>query len=168
MTSRARGRRELPGDAPMERAPLNIDRELRLSRLLMFSERKYQRFLAGVLKENGVGASDYPILLSLFHAGKAGMDALSQTEIADHNIQDKGLVTRAVRGLSGKGLVATVVDPSNRSRHLVSLTDEGEKVAARIDEAIRSWEDDLWGTFGEDEPQARAIFAKLATEYLQS
>lgn len=143
-------------------------KDLRLSRLLMFSERKYQRFLAPILREHGVGASDYPILLGLFHAKNAGVEAMSQTEIAVHNIQDNALVTRAVRSLTQKGLLTRAVDPSNRSRHLVSLTEKGYEVARSIDASIREWEDGLWDVFGDEEPVARRLFAKLAESYLAS
>ena len=87
---------------------------MRISRILMLSERKYQRFLSKTLKKNGVGLSEYPILLALYHTKNAGMSALSQTEIADRNIQDKALVTRAVKKLTTSGLVESSIDPNNK------------------------------------------------------
>lgn len=145
----------------------NSLKELRLSRLLMLSERKYQRFLAPVLRENNVGASDYPVLLGLYHAQNAGIEALSQTEIAELNIQDKGLVTRAVKKLVKEGRVTTTLDPTNKSRHLVSLTEKGYKTAQNIDASIRKWENEIWDTFNEEDRSiARELFHGLYKAYL--
>ena len=146
----------------------NSLREFRISRLLMLSERKYQRFLAPILRENGVGASDYPVLLRLYHAQNAGTAALSQTEIAERTIQDKGLVTRAVRKLVKEGCVTTALDPANKSRHLVSLTEAGYQTAQNIDKSIRQWEDEFWDMFGEeDRPVALELFRSLYKAYLE-
>lgn len=142
--------------------------EFRLSRLLMLSERKYQRFLAPVLRKNNVGGSDYPVLLGLYHAQNAGIGALSQTEIAERNIQDKGLVTRAVRKLVKEGRVTTTLDPANKSRHLVSLTEKGYKTAQNIDASIRQWENEIWDMFDDDDrPVARKLFRGLYKAYLE-
>lgn len=140
----------------------------RLSRLLMLSERQYQRYLSDVLKRNDLGFSDYPILLILFHAKNEGTLSLSQTDIANHNIQDKALVTRAVKKLSQQGLVTLALDPANRSRHLVSLTEQGYAKALAIDEAIYQWEQGIWDAIGEEDlGQAQRLFQKLYREYLK-
>ena len=59
---------------------------------------------------------------------------MTAKEIAEAATMDAPATTVAVNDLEDRGLVVREIDPTNRRCKLVSLTDEGRRVVASIDE----------------------------------
>jgi DNA-binding MarR family transcriptional regulator len=60
--------------------------------------------------------------------------AMTAKQIAEAATMDAPATTVALNDLEIRGLIVREADPTNRRSKLVSLTDEGRKVVARIDE----------------------------------
>ena len=60
--------------------------------------------------------------------------AMTAKEIGDAATMDAPATSVAVNDLEDRGLVVREADPTNRRFKLISLTDEGRRVLARIDE----------------------------------
>jgi len=60
--------------------------------------------------------------------------AMTAKEIAEAATMDAPATTVALNDLEDRGLIVREADPTNRRSKLVSLTDEGRAVVARIDE----------------------------------
>ena len=85
--------------------------------------------LASTMKEYGVGASEYPVLLALLAGEMQGIKGVSQLEISCAVAKDPALTSRAVRQLESKGLVKIEQDETRKSRNSIMLTDDGREVA---------------------------------------
>jgi DNA-binding MarR family transcriptional regulator len=87
---------------------------------------------------------------------------MTAKEIAEAATMDAPATTVALNDLEDRGLIVREADPTNRRSKKVSLTDEGRKVNARIDEV----DDPAPRAFAAlSEPELRtleAILAKLA------
>lgn len=59
---------------------------------------------------------------------------MTATEIAEAATMDAPATSVAVNDLEERGLVVRETDPTNRRSKLISLTEEGRRVLARIDE----------------------------------
>ncbi len=60
--------------------------------------------------------------------------SMTAKQIAEAATMDAPATTVALNDLEGRGLIVRTADPSNRRCKLVSLTDEGRKMVARIEE----------------------------------
>lgn len=85
--------------------------------------------LTSTMKEYGVGASEYPVLLALLAGEMQGIKGVSQLEISCAVAKDPALTSRAVRQLESKGLVKIEQDETKKSRNSIMLTDDGREVA---------------------------------------
>lgn len=85
--------------------------------------------LTSTMKEYGVGASEYPVLLALLVGERQGIKGVSQLEISCAVAKDPALTSRAVRQLESKGLVKIEQDETRKSRNSIMLTDDGREVA---------------------------------------
>lgn len=85
--------------------------------------------LTSTMKEYGVGASEYPVLLALLVGERQGIKGVSQLEISCAVAKDPALTSRAVRQLESKGLVKIEQDETRKSRNSIMLTVDGREVA---------------------------------------
>lgn len=85
--------------------------------------------LTSTMKEYGVGASEYPVLLALLVGERQGIKGVFQLEISCAVAKDPALTSRAVRQLESKGLVKIEQDETRKSRNSIMLTDDGREVA---------------------------------------
>jgi DNA-binding MarR family transcriptional regulator len=88
---------------------------------------------------------------------------MTAKEIADAATMDAPATTVAVNDLEDRGLVVRRADSTNRRCKLVSLTDEGRKVVASIDDVEDPAPDSLAALSDADLQALRAILAKLAS-----
>lgn len=85
--------------------------------------------LTNTMKQYGVGASEYPVLLALLVGEGQGIKGVSQLEISCAVAKDPALTSRAVRQLESKGFVNIEQDETRKSRNSIMLTDDGREVA---------------------------------------
>ena len=78
------------------------------------------------LDGDGLTFRGYTVLLCL-----NGAEALSQREVADRIGLDRSDLVAVLDRLEGQGLVRRTIDPADRRRHLVAITESGKKVQQR-------------------------------------
>jgi DNA-binding MarR family transcriptional regulator len=130
------------------------DRVWRLMAAVVFDNRDVWR--RDVVEVSGLPFSRIRVLRRL---GKRSMTA---KQIAEAATMDAPATTVALNDLEGRGLIVREPDPTNRRSKLVSLTDDGCRVVATIDDV----EDPAPSPFcalSESELQTlESILAKLA------
>lgn len=62
----------------------------------------------------------------------------SQSELTNEAVPDHANVTRLLDALVSRRLVRREADPADRRRHLVALTDEGARAAARLRRSVEA------------------------------
>ena len=81
-----------------------------------------------LLERFGIGFSQFKIMMVLLrHHG------IQQSQIADSLGQTEASVSRQIKLLMDKGLLISTVDPTNRRRHITTLSASGARLA---DEAV--------------------------------
>ena len=85
---------------------------------------------SGFDKEN-VGPGGGVVLLTIADMGRPGLH-----ELTKRVARDKSQMTRTIRSLETKGLVARQVSPSDARVSLVSLTPAGETVVSQLRAAV--------------------------------
>jgi DNA-binding MarR family transcriptional regulator len=88
---------------------------------------------------------------------------MTAKEIAGAATMDAPATTVAVNDLEERGLVVREADPANRRCKLVSLTDEGRRVIASIDEVDDPAPDPFTALSDVELRALQAIIAKLAS-----
>jgi DNA-binding MarR family transcriptional regulator len=86
-----------------------------------------------------------------------------QQELAEALCMDANNVVLLLNELEQRGHVARNRDPSDRRRHLVELTREGQRALARTEQALESVEDQVLGALDQQE---RATLWRLLTRAL--
>jgi DNA-binding MarR family transcriptional regulator len=79
----------------------------------------------------GIGISQYRILTALEHNPN-----VEQRQLADNLGQTEASISRQVKLLHTRGMLATRIDPRERRRHVTRLTAKGAKVAEAAREAL--------------------------------
>lgn len=118
--------------------------------------------LADVLRERtaksladfGLSPRDYGILWRL-----GGHGPLSQRELGDLHHIDRTSVVALVDRLELMGLVARAVDPADRRRHALTLTERGRAVLAASSVAVTRVEEEFLAAV--DAPARQSLLATL-------
>lgn len=77
--------------------------------------------------------------------------SISQRELAEKLYVSEANVAKMVKKLVKKGLVEKTKDESNKSRNILSLTDEGEELFDKINVITCGWERNLTKNFTNEE-----------------
>lgn len=92
------------------------------------------------LSAAGVDGYEYRCLAALAHRGQ-----LSQAALGDEAALDPRDVTHTVRALQERGVVFRKKDPEHGRRMLVSLTEEGIRMANRLTHLMADVQDVVFG-----------------------
>jgi len=76
---------------------------------------------------------------------------LSQRELSDTTMRDKSSILRSINALEKKALVAVEKDKDDKRKNIVSLTDEGIKMAKSIRILMKQAEDEVLAVFSAEE-----------------
>lgn len=132
-----------------------------LAQRLVFTVTRYQQYLTKHLKEFNLGLSEYPVLIYLVHRDTPDAK-VSQSDVAQRQYRDPALITRAAKSLAGKGLIDIQSDPSNRARHILTLTAKGREVAHKVDDMVWEWEEQAFSDLSiEERKQLKQLLARL-------
>ena len=93
---------------------------------------------APVLDKENVGPGGGIILLTIADMGCPGLH-----ELTKRVARDKSQMTRTIRSLERKGLVARQVSPSDARVNLISLTTTGKTVVGHLREAVAETIDEI-------------------------
>ncbi len=85
-----------------------------------------------------VGPGGGIVLLTLADMGRPGLH-----ELTARVARDKSQMTRTIRSLEAKGLVARTTSPDDARVSLVCLTDAGKKVVEELQEAVAETIEDI-------------------------
>jgi DNA-binding MarR family transcriptional regulator len=112
---------------------------------------RYERALA----PSGVKATQFPILVALGPG-----EPIPLTPLADGLAIDRTTLTRNLRILEGRGLVAVAGVREDGRMRMVSITDEGLRVLAHALELWRAAQGDVVDAFGQ--ARLRALLGDLS------
>lgn len=105
-----------------------------------------RRYFAVEMEKMDLPPVAFPLLMRLKHR-----DNVSQEDLVDEFLVDKGTVARTLANLEDAGLVTREVDPDDRRVKRVSVTDRGREVAGDLKAVARRWEGKLLEDFSEQE-----------------
>jgi DNA-binding MarR family transcriptional regulator len=112
-------------------------------------------------QETGLHPYHHGILIVL---GERSLD--TQGAIADALGYDRGQLVGLLDDLEERGLVDRQRDPSDRRRHIVRLTPDGEKMLRRLRALSRQIEDDFLSPLSEEErADLHALLYRLAEKH---
>ncbi len=95
--------------------------------------KQHRKYIQTSLIKHGIGITlDQWQVLDIIVNSKD----IKQTEIAEKTSKDTASVTRIIELLNKKGYVARQVDPNNRRRIILGVSDSGEKEYAKAGEVI--------------------------------
>ncbi|PIF30045.1 DNA-binding MarR family transcriptional regulator [Flavobacterium sp. 9] len=76
---------------------------------------------------------------------------LSQRELSDMTMRDKSSILRSINALEKKNLVEVQKDEDDKRKNIVSLTEEGIKLAKNIRTLMKKSEDEVLSVFSAEE-----------------
>jgi len=120
--------------------------EQRLTFKFAVVQRQLDRQLARILSEHDLSVTGYRVMAIIEAFGET-----SAAELGRMGGLDKGLVSRNVADLTGRGLLATRADPTNARRRILGLTRSGRQRLAALRPAVDARNAALHDLFGEDE-----------------
>ena len=98
------------------------------------------------IKELGLTAGQYPFFMELSHN-----EGITQDDIANLFHIDKGTVARALRKLEDNKFIYREIDPENRRRYLIYLTEKGKDTIPQVKSIDKEWENLVCSEFSNDE-----------------
>lgn len=109
-----------------------------------------------VLQERlGIGMSQFKILLVLQEYAN-----VQQRDLADHLGQTEASISRQIKILQQKGMLAIQVNPNNRRQHLTVATPKGIKITQAAGDALVDYHQPVFDQFSDKQQ-------KLLVEMLQ-
>ncbi|MEY9846053.1 MarR family winged helix-turn-helix transcriptional regulator [Streptacidiphilus sp. MAP5-3] len=129
-----------------------------LGMILRQAHVRASRAFTEALRPIGLETSGAGLLLSLHQLGP-----LTQRQLIDLTGNDKSSMVRYIDGLEQRGLVRRQPHPTDRRAHLVTLTDPGHEVLARVKETAERTDQRLaQGLTPEETLTLRALLARFA------
>ena len=117
-----------------------------------------RRGLAAVVEPHGLTLQQYNVLRILRGIGPEGLPTL---EIADRMVESSPGITRLLDRLEEKKLVGRVHCPKDRRRVLCSVTPDGLRLLATLDEPVRRADEKSLGTLSR--PDVETLIRLLDT-----
>ncbi len=103
-----------------------------LGALIAAARRRTLQLVMGRAAEHRISAQQFWMVVTIQEA-----PGISQVEISDRTLADAASVSRALSGLSDRGLVSVATDPEDRRRTRVRLTPTGDLLARELLPAAR-------------------------------
>ncbi len=108
--------------------------------------RQGQSYISNEMKEYGIGSGQYAFLLVLYDE-----DGISQDEISNRLLIDKGTTARALDKLEKEGFVSRVTNPIDRRSNNIFLTDKAKDLEKILCSTLSNWTKLLLKDLNEDE-----------------
>lgn len=139
------------------------DSEIPIGLMVSMIHRTHMIFVNDKIKHMDLSAGQIPFLMVL-----SMEEGITQDELAAHFHIDKGVVARALRKMEDKNYLFREIDPYNRRRHLIYLTEKGKNAVPQIIDIDKEWEDSICYKISEEEyNQIMGILRKMALNCLQ-
>lgn len=136
----------------------------RLPQRLVLTVNRYQAQIVKAVKPYGIGASEYPVLITLRHRELDGvnLEGSSQRDIAKRQHRDPALINRVAKSLEAKGLITMEVDPRSKNRSLMKLTEAGRDIGDQVISMVAAWEERALAPLSEaEEEQLLNLLSRL-------
>ncbi len=118
-----------------------------------------RRYFAAQMEGLGLPPGAFPLIFRLLRR-----DNVSQDELADDFLVDKGTTARTLARLEEAGLITRSVDEEDRRVKRVRVTDRAREMAPDIRAAARAWNDKLLDGFSPEEREMALSFLQRMTE----
>lgn len=105
---------------------------------LSFIQRSQQKYLTQNLKNTEFIYGDIKLLMPLLKYNEA-----SQEDLANTYGLNKSTVSNSIKRLEKQGLIKKIINPENRRKNKINLTDKGEKTAKEIIQLNKEWEEQI-------------------------
>lgn len=128
-----------------------------LSALISIIKQQHVIFLNKVLEKEGISAGQAPYLIYLLCHEKS-----CQEDLAKHYKQDKGVVARGIRKLEENELILKEIDENNRRKSILSLNEEGKRLAKRVIEINEQWETAICNDINLPRNQVNDVMRQIA------
>jgi DNA-binding MarR family transcriptional regulator len=104
------------------------------------------------VEEAGLSLPQYRVLMHLFFAEQGGERAeLNPSEISDRQGVSRNTMSSFIRNLEDEGLVERQLDPNDRRRFNISLTEAGRDIVRQYTRQHLETIDQFFSTLGSDE-----------------
>ncbi|WP_159885053.1 MarR family winged helix-turn-helix transcriptional regulator [Paenibacillus puerhi] len=128
-----------------------------IPRLISLLYRSGQMYVAGRLKEREIGRGQYIFLNALYKA-----DGLSQEELSEYLLIDKGTTAKALRKLEEQGYVTRKVREDDKRFNRVFLTPKALDIKDEVRGVLIDWRSLLTqGLSEEEKEQAWTLLEKM-------
>lgn len=98
----------------------------------------YNNFLKENLEDVPITHGELTYIYNIKYAG-----SISQRELSDILYVSEANVTKMIKKLEKKGFVKRQIDETNKSRKILSLTEDGERIFLKIHLLTGQWERDI-------------------------
>ena len=98
------------------------------------------------MKDLELTAGQVPFLIHLSHK-----EGITQDDLAVHLHIDKGTVARALKKLEDNGFICREINPQNRRRYLLFLTEKGRQIVPQIYDIDKEWEHSVCSNLSDTE-----------------
>ena len=98
------------------------------------------------MKDLELTAGQVPFLIHLSHK-----EGITQDDLAVHLHIDKGTVARALKKLEDNGFIYREINPQNRRRYLLFLTEKGRQIVPQIYDIDKEWEHSVCSNLSDTE-----------------
>jgi DNA-binding MarR family transcriptional regulator len=98
------------------------------------------------IKDLELTAGQVPFLMHL-----SRKEGITQDDLAVHLHIDKGTVARALKKLEDNGFIYREINPQNRRRYLLFLTEKGRQIVPQIYDIDKEWEHSVCSNLSDTE-----------------
>ncbi|KZX14529.1 MarR family winged helix-turn-helix transcriptional regulator [Methanobrevibacter curvatus] len=131
--------------------------------LISFFHKSYNFYLIYRLKDLGITAGQIRFILFL----KMNENS-SQDDLANYLSLSKGTTAKNLRKLDDNEIIAREVNPDNRRKHNVSLTEKGKELAYKIEKIEEDWENLISSNIHEKNQEVSKILKSLVISSIKS
>ncbi|MCD7970438.1 MAG: MarR family winged helix-turn-helix transcriptional regulator [Alistipes sp.] len=117
-----------------------------------------QRQTNAMLRPLGLTYMQFVVLAGIYELNTQ-FDSVSQRMLVSARRLDKAMASGIVKKLAGRGLICREPNPADSRSWLLTLTAEGQRLAAQARKKVHMFNEDFFT--GIDQPALRAMFKKL-------
>jgi DNA-binding MarR family transcriptional regulator len=116
-----------------------------MTELISFICKGYNSYLVHQIQELDITQGQIKFILLLKRNENA-----SQEELAHQLFLSGGTAAKTLRKLDDENIIQRTVDPNNRRKYGVALTDKGKEIAKKIEKIDEDWEKSIYKNFRGD------------------
>ncbi|KZX16539.1 transcriptional regulator SlyA [Methanobrevibacter cuticularis] len=135
-----------------------------MAELMSFIVRGYNIYLANRIQDLNVTPGQIRFILLLNVNENA-----SQEELAHQLLLSRGTAAKTLRKLDDENIIQRTIDPQNRRKYGVVLTDKGKEIAEKIEKIDKDWEKSIYEHFeGDNKEVIKDVLKKLAISSMKT